>query len=256
MDTPKTFTVFSCHFGDEFWVRNLIKSINHFGKGRVNDVVIINQNRDRPGEVLMLESIPGVTSVLEIPPSADQLRELGYDHGHALDSAIGLTEVVTSHIVVIDSDCFPVDVTWLDFDGDGMVAEVPGQPELSHPCFMVFPSKAKTVVNFSDGLLVSETYPKTFDTGRQVGKQLRENGYDIESLSAIQGFGGRRGFFYKQGAVYHHKHGSLSSHTYSLNEAIYRRKIATRDFRLSWLDVVALGFGVAVGRLLGSRGSK
>jgi hypothetical protein len=67
MGSEKTATVFSCHFGDEFWVRNLIESINHFGKGRVNDVVIINQNRDKPGEAQMLE----------IPPSADQLRELG-----------------------------------------------------------------------------------------------------------------------------------------------------------------------------------
>lgn len=242
--SPKTFTVLTCHFGEGFWISHLARQLKRFGSGAVKELVVVNQNRGKKSEAQSLESIDGVTRVIEFPPDMAQMSYCGHDHPSSLDRALRTLIFSTTHVIVIDTDCFPVSEGWTDFEGDAVVAQVPGSPGLSHPCFMIFPVSAVNCVTFSANVIPTKEIGSqaTMDTGRLVGSQLIENGYRTQFLPETPAFGGYRGFFYMGASVYHHKHGSLTSHTLERNERIYRKKIVANDFTLRPWDVVILGF--------------
>ena len=240
-----TYTVVSCHYGDPFWVRHMLTEVERLSNGKVKGAVIVDQSRVS-GE--LLSGLPLVQRVLTFEPDTDQIAVEGHDHPAALDRAIARTEFETTHIIVMDTDAFPLRSDWLDAVDDITLALVPGSKRNTHPCLMIFPVRTKKVVNFSDGYLERATRKGAPDTGRRVGAQLIEAGETVKLLEHQPAFSGYRGSLYLNGAFYHHGHGSFVGGDHDqykgfvsrASEQLYRKRVLQGRFTLTPLDVAAL----------------
>lgn len=251
-----TYTVVSCHFGDLFWITHLAESIQEFGDDRIIDFVIVDQSREKQEE---LSDLPGVTAVLAFDPNEDQIALGGHDHPSSLDCALGTWKFTSSHVMILDSDAFPVGPGWLDHLPDVILAEVPGSSgELSHPCFMVFPVQAISKVSFSEGFLtrLDNVTRVMFDTGRRVAHQLREHGYEVVMSPSSPAYKGLRGDYYAEGTIYHHGHASHTSAPQHLqiftspkSEELWKQKIARGEWTLFPQDYIRLGYHYLARRL-------
>jgi len=88
---------------------------------------------------------------------------------------------------------------------DAIVAECPGKPGHSHPCFMLFSVQyCKHNLSFDEGL-----FSEKIDTGRLIGRQLVQAGAKVYFAAATRCFGGMWGYLYLN-SIYHHGNGSFS----------------------------------------------
>lgn len=232
MAAVRDFTVLTCHFGDPFWIRHCLTQVDRLSDGRVAEVVVVDQDRGRAAE---LRELPRVGQVLDFPADEQQVAILGHDHPAALNAALGQIDIRTSHVIILDSDCFPVSDTWLDRLSEVTVAADPAKWGLSHPCLMAFPAAVARNLDFADGLL-----EVGIDTGRLVGLQLARRGYEPHFTRPEGAFRGKRGTFYLDRSVYHHGSGSFISSADSrlhstvdpVSEAWYRTQVQRGSFEL------------------------
>jgi hypothetical protein len=240
-----TYTLVSCHYGDTFWVKHMLAEVTRLSQGRVTSAVIVDQSRSSEKE---LSGLPLVSQVLTFEPDKAQIAVEGHDHPAALDRAIHAIDFQTSHIIVMDTDAFPVRDDWLDRVQDISLALVPGSKKHTHPCLMVFPVRVKKSVNFSEDFLERATRKGAPDTGRRVGAQLLAAGETVTLLEHEPAFNGYRGSFYLDGAFYHHGHGSFVGGDHDqykgfvskASEELYRKRILQGRFTLSPVDLGAL----------------
>ena len=243
-ETP-TYTVVSCHYGDLFWIRHMLTQVQALSDGAVKGAVIVDQSRNSADA---LRALPLVTEVLTFEPDLDQVAVEGHDHPAALDRALKHGTFSTSHIIVMDSDAFPLRQDWIKKLDDISLALVPGKAKLTHPCLMVFPVRVKDYVDFSEGYLERRDSKSAPDTGRRVGKQLRERGEEVTLLPHTPAFNGYRGSFYLDGSYYHHGHGSFVSGEHAqykgfvslASEKLYRKRVLQHRFTLSPVDILGL----------------
>lgn len=235
----------SCHYGDLFWIRHMLDQLAKHSQGRIKEIVLVDQSRNMAAE---LAALPGVTRVLEFEPDSAQMAVEGHDHPASLDRALASISFATSHVIVMDSDAFPVRGDWLDRADDISLALVPGSTASTHPCLMIFPSRLVSHVNFSEGFLERAHRKGAPDTGRRVGAQLQATGEKVTLLGAEPAFNGYRGSFYLDGTFYHHGHGSFLGGDHDqykgfvseASEKLYRRRVAQGRFSLSPLDLAGL----------------
>ena len=247
MSTPSrpTYTVVSCHYGDLFWVEHMLRQVKKHSAGQVREAVIVDQSRTSQEA---LAKLPLVTKVLTFSPDAAQLAVEGHDHPAALDRAVQGTDFTTSHVIVLDSDAFPVSDDWIERLDDISLALVPGSKSNTHPCLMVFPVRLKSSVNFSQDYLERAHRKGAPDTGRRVGTQLKATGEAVTLLSHTPAFNGYRGSFYLDGAFYHHGHGSFMAGDHDqykgfvsqASEKLYRKRVLQHRFSLTPLDIAGL----------------
>lgn len=243
-ETP-TYTVVSCHYGDVFWIEHMLTQVQALSGGAVTGAVIVDQSRHSADR---LRELPLVTEVLTFEPDAAQIAVEGHDHPAALDRALEQGTFTTSHIIVMDSDAFPVDSHWILRLDDISLALVPGKKNLTHPCLMVFPTRLRKSVSFSEGYLDRLEHKNAPDTGRRVGKQLLALGENVTLLSHTPAFNGYRGSFYLDGSFYHHGHGSFVSGNHQqykgfvsvASENLYRKRVLQHRFTLTPLDIAGL----------------
>jgi hypothetical protein len=234
--SPASYTLITCHYGDPFWIRHTLSRVGIWGDHRIRRVIVVDQSRESGSQLL---SIGNVNDVVEFPLDLEQVAILGHDHPASLDRAMSSISFDTSHVIVLDSDCFPIDSTWLDRVEGTTLAADPHKWGLTHPCFMSFPTSRIPYVNFSAGLL-----EVGIDTGRLVGLQLAQSGEQVKISAALEAFSGVRGHYYLDGSVYHHGSASfISSANVKLRsqvdlrtEQFFRSKIVRDDFKLSAFD--------------------
>lgn len=240
-----TYTVVSCHYGDLFWISHMLHQVVALSGGRVLDAVIVDQSRSSQKE---LAALPLVSEVRTYEPDAAQIAVEGHDHPAALDRVIQDTDFTTSHIIVMDSDAFPITTGWLDHMDNIALALVPGSQTQTHPCLMVFPVRLKHLVNFSEGYLDRAKRKGAPDTGRRVGAQLGAAGEPVVLLEHQAAFNGYRGSFYLGGSYYHHGHGSFMAGDHAqykgfvsqASEKLYRDRVLRGRFTLGPLDIAGL----------------
>ena len=240
-----TYTVVSCHYGDLFWIRHMLTQVEALSDGAVKGAVIVDQSRNSADA---LRTLPLVTEVLTFEPDAAQIAVEGHDHPSALDRALEKGTFTTSHIIIMDSDAFPVSGEWIAKLDDISLALVPGSSSLTHPCLMVFPTSLRGSVNFSEDYLERATRKGAPDTGRRVGKQLQETGRQVTLLEHTPAFNGYRGSFYLGGTYYHHGHGSFMTGDHDqykgfvsqASEKLYRKRVLQNRFTLTPLDFTGL----------------
>jgi hypothetical protein len=240
-----TYTVVSCHYGDLFWISHMLHQVSTLSGGRVREAVIVDQSRSSEKE---LAALPLVSRVLTFEPDAAQIAVEGHDHPAALDRVVQETDFTTSHIIVMDSDAFPVTSQWLDRLDDISLALVPGSKTQTHPCLMVFPVRLKHLVHFSEDYLERAQRKGAPDTGRRVGAQLSGAGETVTLLEHQAAFNGYRGSFYLGGSYYHHGHGSFMSGDHDqykgfvsqASEKLYRTRVLQGRFSLGPMDIGGL----------------
>ena len=240
-----TFTVVSCHYGDLFWIEHMLTQVQAHSGGSVTGAVIVDQSRMSRDK---LRELPLVSEVLTFEPDAAQIAVEGHDHPYALDRALAEGKFTTSHIIVMDSDAFPVSSAWISRLDDISLALVPGSRSLTHPCLMVFPAELRGTVNFSEDYLERAQRKGAPDTGRRVGTQLQATGRAVTLLEHTPAFNGYRGSFYLDGAFYHHGHGSFMAGDHDqykgfvsqASERLYRRRVLQNRFSLTPLDIGGL----------------
>ena len=223
----------------------MLTQVQAHSDGAVKGAVIVDQSRNSADA---LRALPLVTEVLTFEPDLDQVAVEGHDHPAALDRALKHGTFSTSHIIVMDSDAFPLRQDWIKKLDDISLALVPGKAKLTHPCLMVFPVRVKDYVDFSEGYLERRDSKSGPDTGRRVGKQLRERGEKVRLLPHTPAFNGYRGSFYLDGSYYHHGHGSFVSGDHAqykgfvslASEKLYRKRVLQHRFTLSPVDILGL----------------
>lgn len=240
------FTLVSAHFGDIFWIENLVKRVQPL-RG-IREIVLVDQNRSSLSQ-RALRNLPGSPQVVSFPVDEDQVSHLGHDHGAALNALMKL-RYNTGHLILLDSDCFPIQEDWLHNvsnileNHDAIVARDPYKHGLSHPCFMVLPIAALETVDFTEGLA-----EVGLDVGRLVGLQLHRSGHKVYwDLPKRGPFNKKRGHLYLNGALYHHGSASFVSSSKAIlyrqvnkdKEDFFRKKIAKNDFSIKIKDRIYL----------------
>lgn len=218
----------TCHFGDLFWVSHMLRQVDRLSDERVAGVVVVDQNR-RDHDAL--QALPRVTRVVEFEPAAGVLERTAHDHHVSLNRALRTIEFTTSHVLVLDSDCYPVDPRWLDRLDNITLAASGEYAGMTHPCLMAFPVSAIPFVDFAEGW--SEF---GVDTGRLVGLQLARAGEHVSLAqpSSRRAFANTRGHWFLGQSVYHHGGASwvssriagLRRHVAPMLEERYRRRVA------------------------------
>jgi hypothetical protein len=241
----RTYTVVSCHYGDLFWIEHMLTQVQSLSGGAVKGAVIVDQSRQSERE---LRQLPLVTEVLTFEPDTAQIAVEGHDHPAALDRGLEQGTFSTTHIIVMDSDAFPISSEWVGKLDDISLALVPGKANLTHPCLMVFPTRVKNTISFSEGYLERANRKSAPDTGRRVGKQLLAAGEKVTLLPHTAAFNGYRGSFYLDGTYYHHGHGSFMAGDHDqykgfvsqASEKLYRKRVLQHRFSLTALDFAGL----------------
>jgi hypothetical protein len=240
LSEKKTYTVVTCAFGDPFWERVLIARLKVQDPARLVEIVLVDQNRHADPKTGLGERV----RVVSFEPDDEHLRMLGHDHGASLNKALQLG-IRTSHIIILDTDCIPVDATFLDIidsiDSPILAAD-PLKSGLTHPCFMVLPTGCLTYVDFSEGLLELGV-----DTGRLVGLQLLKSGWNPVVMGATSAAWGR-GHLYLENTLYHHGSGSMGSSTdhrlkrqvSAWSENYFRKRILEGDWQPRFRDRLML----------------
>lgn len=228
-----TYTLICSHFGDPFWITHRLNQVDRQSDHRVERVVVVDQSRESSS---VLSQLPRVESVLTFPPDSDQMELLGHDHPAALNRAIEVTDCETSHIMILDSDCFPLNSSWLDLLDNVTLARDPAKWGLSHPCFVSFPSGLGSVVDFAEGLR-----EVGMDTGRLLGLQIERSGTRVNFTHPQAAFRGIQGHYYLERSLFHFGSASfgssldprLSGRYSHYRNALFRRKIANGDYCIS-----------------------
>ncbi|WP_439153774.1 hypothetical protein [Yoonia sp.] len=244
-----SFTVIAAHFGDFFWIGNLEKRIRSLSKSdSIQDFRIVDQDRSNKS-ALFLADLPSKPSVLTFPEDVEQIAQFGHDHAAALNHCMNV-DYATSHLIILDSDCFPIKPDWIDMiqrildaGSDAIVARDPHKSGLSHPCFMVLPIGALHRLDFAEGFM-----EVGIDTGRLIGFQLQKQGYQVHWDEGKKASSYRSSYFYLERSLYHHGSASfvsssqkkLSSQVNAVTEEFFRKKVAHGEFDLTLSDKIRL----------------
>ena len=240
-DEGVTYTLITCHFGDPFWISHMLAHVQKFSDSRIARILVVDQSRVSSR---MLSRLPGVSEVLTFAADSDQRAAHGHDHAHALNRAVRSIDESTTHVLIMDSDCFPVRSDWLDHLRPTTLARDPRAPELSHPCLMSFPAMFVPQIDFAEGL--SECI---FDTGRAIARQLRQAGDLVWMAKPESAIAGLRGHRYLQGSVYHHGSASflhsddprVRGQVRPVREQVFQQAIAEGRFHLTGRDLARIG---------------
>jgi len=235
-----TYTVVSCHFGDPFWITHTLNQIDALSDDRIASVVLVDQSRKSAD---YLTTLPRVGQVLTFPPDLDQISWMAHDHPASLNRAMAAIDFTTSHVLVLDSDCFPIDASWLDRLSNATMASDPFYGSLSHPCLMAFPAEVAPKLDFAEGIREIG-----IDTGRLVALQITKAGTPVTFTRPAVAFSGYRGHFYLDRSVYHHGSASfmaadderLTRQVSPQREMRYRSYIEAGQFELprrEWLSL-------------------
>jgi len=239
----------TAHFGDRDWITHTLGQVDQFSGHELQAVVVIDQSRSAAS---YLRRLPRVTDIVTVPRNIDQEILLGHDHATSLNAVVHGYSFATERVVVLDSDCFPLRQDWLGSGSSVRMAQDPMKHGLTHPCFMDFPTAARSHLDFAEGLM-----EVGIDTGRLAGLQLARAGYSVDILDAKPAFRGFRGHFYDNSRIYHHGSGSfldhpdrrLSSQVHVNSERLLRSRAFAGEFDLPKTDTARLILGRVLHKL-------
>lgn len=188
-----SLTVISAHFGDQSWINFSLKTLCQKSKltshALISDQKQIHNGTSDSYESLILDTdlTERFTSISVIPVKPHQINHSSLHHGQSLNFLISL-EIQTSHVLILDSDCFPLDDKWeqqLISDLEDFDVITAGDPQgnfLSHPCFMILPVDILPQLNF-----IEYTDTHWVDTGRLIGIRCLDMGLKVKVLSPQPG---------------------------------------------------------------------
>ena len=129
-------------------------------------------------------------------------------HGNAINSLLRHNDYETSHVILTDSDCFPISSEWnlkvlkLLKSNDAICSTEGKSTLMTHPCFMVLPVASIKQLDFlKQKGAAGDLWT---DTGRLIGVQLVDLGYKVHFLKPEKVFGGlSQAQFYLDKSIVH-----------------------------------------------------
>jgi len=179
-------------------------------------IAITDQSESGLGEVfdpLVLNlQFEGIISTYRVDPALP--NHASVHHGTSINFLISEVDFPTTHVILSDSDCFPVSGSWLEKvlellnTYDAICSLEENSDFITHPCFMVLPTRYIRELNF-----LKHTKDHWVDTGRLIGLQLFDLGCKVCFVKPERIFRGKksksRGFF--DGSIIHVGNASFRS---------------------------------------------
>jgi len=183
------FTLISCHFGDDFWINHTLKSyLVDYPSNSIVEVLISDQQKSGLGD-----NFPALTLRLDyqvpieiVSVEPNTIMHASFHHGKALNELISKKPLNSSHVIITDSDCFPIRREWsmllqaLLSEYDAICSLEEQSSFITHPCFLVIPSMYLDRLDFLKNSKVHEDF--WVDTGRLIGIQLLDLGLKVKFL--------------------------------------------------------------------------
>ncbi len=194
-----TFSVLLTHYGDPYWVKKAIGSAKLLELESIKDIFVIDNNHGDSELRAWPSQFPKV-KILEYPARGSGNAH----HANALNLFLAQGLIKTSHLVIMDSDLIVQSDNWIDHvleilsKAESCLALDPVSDYLTHPCFMVIPIEAASSLDFMEGMESLK-----IDTGRTIGLQLSNLGFSLHLLKPKPGYGGKVGFTYLDGKLFH-----------------------------------------------------
>ena len=194
-----TFSVLLTHYGDPYWVKKAIGSAKLLETESIKDIFVIDNNHG-DSELRAWTSQHPKVKILEYPARGSGNAH----HANALNSFLAEGLIKTSHLVIMDSDLIVQSDNWIEHvleilsKAESCLALDPVSDYLTHPCFMVIPIEAASSLDFMEGMVSLK-----IDTGRTIGLQLSNLGFSSHLLKPKPGYGGKLGFTYLDGKLFH-----------------------------------------------------
>ncbi len=194
-----TFSVLLTHYGDPYWVKKAIGSAKLLELESIKDIFVIDNNHGDSELRAWTSQLPKV-KILEYPARGSGNAH----HANALNLFLAQGLIKTSHLVIMDSDLIVQSDNWIDHvleilsKAESCLALDPVSDYLTHPCFMVIPIEAASSLDFMEGMVSLK-----IDTGRTIGLQLSNLGFTSHLLKPKPGYGGKLGFTYLDGKLFH-----------------------------------------------------
>lgn len=194
-----SFSVLLTHYGDPYWVKKAIGSAKLLETDSIKDIFVIDNNHG-DSELRAWTSQHPKVKILEYPARGSGNAH----HANALNSFLAEELIKTSHLVIMDSDLIVQSDNWIEHvleilsKAESCLALDPVSDYLTHPCFMVIPIEAASSLDFMEGMISLK-----IDTGRTIGLQLSNLGFSSHLLKPKPGYGGKLGFSYLDGKLFH-----------------------------------------------------
>lgn len=208
-----------------------------FDHSQISKVMVIDQSRNSQQS---LSCIEGVDEVITFQINESEIAKLGHDHPAALNQAIRLDEISTTHVLIFDSDCIPIRANWLSQVNEGadvILAQDASKWGLSHPCFMKLPVAILEKINFAEG-----TLEIGIDTGRMVALQSVKLGYRPQMLVPQPAFSGVQGDLYLNDSLLHVGSSSFASSS----DLRLKSKVNTFKYRFIYKKILKSSYSLSV----------
>ena len=207
------FTVVTCHFGSDFWIKQLVSSLepneliskvyvgHHFQPSdtelNISDRITFNGKK-----INVIEKISD-----EKPPHPSDA------HAEMLLYILKNCEFTTPYILILDSDIVILKETWAHYlesklqGYDAMLAISNLERSRTHPCFMAFRKELLSVIDIKPfhTLIQYDRKLKEYreDTGSNTGSVLLKLKYRVRFTEPKSLFQGRFFHKYLQGEIAH-----------------------------------------------------
>ena len=179
MKNVNNITVLTVHYGDTFWINNLLAQLEFVPE--VTKVIIGTRMRE-------VENIVKTSKAQIVKDDSSHNPHASWDHSEVL-TILKKQKIETEFVLILDTDILGIEnllehLALLPISPNMAVLAVdPKHRYLSHPCFMLIPSKIFTELDMLPRKysFYEKRGQKNFllDTGRSISFQLREKNVDV-----------------------------------------------------------------------------
>ena len=193
-DIPSV-TLITCHYGDPWWVCNLIRQVHNLDF--IKKIFIFDNSTNSNLTEIAFDSR---VKVLNCPTE----YSANLQHAFTLNWALRNLEIESEWILILDSDIVFLDHKWVNFfaentkDYDALLTLQEGSNSLTHPCFNLIHRNQINNLDYMEGMESAN-----FDTGRLIGLQLGSRHVSVLRLSPTRWFKNSFGYVYCDSSILH-----------------------------------------------------
>lgn len=215
-----TVTLVCVHFGDKFWVENLIKQTVHLTQ--IERIIVCTKDNIK----FEFENLDKIEILRIDKPNKEHAS---FDHADAI-SEIQKLEFNSSHIMLIDTDIIGLNEDSLAYINTIMskqnciLAVDPSYRWYTHPCFMFLEKTLFQSANFTPELLTFSEKQGIrnllIDTGRQIGISLARQNLSVRLVHSSKFQRWLPWDFYWELGVIHMKSRSFTKTQKGMNRSV------------------------------------
>lgn len=201
-ETVKALTVVTCHYGDVYWVNQLLNYFQINCYEFIDTIYVIDNSGNFEVPNLNIGIDVKRIEFLKLPPGSPQ-------HANSLQAFLNSFQIETPKLLIVDSDVVFLNNDWIDkfmwdSEHEAHLAIQEGSRYLTHPCFNLISSQRIKFIDYTEGM--SEF---GFDTGRLIGLQLARNRVSVKKIYPQRYYSNSFGYSYSNESFVHATSGSV-----------------------------------------------